>query len=84
MIQAPSKKYVLSLEVPVENLTLMDVIQGQNNLGNIKYGNAKLFTDLKVFYLPTPAEIFAFMTLYSQRGNWRSYCFQQVEIFRHL
>ena len=55
MIQAPSKKYVLSLEVPVENLTLMDVIQGQNNLGNTKYGNAKLFTDLKVFYLPAPA-----------------------------
>ena len=48
MIQAPSKKYVLSLEVPVENLTLMDVIQGQNNLEmeNIKYVNTKPFRDL--------------------------------------
>ena len=54
MIQAPSKKYVLCLEVPVENLTLMDIIQGQNNLGmeNIKYGNAKPFTDMTVYYLP--------------------------------
>ena len=32
MIQAPSKKYVLSLEVPVEDLILMDIIQGQHNL----------------------------------------------------
>ena len=54
MIQAPSKKYVLGLEVPVENLTLMDIIQGQNNLGagNIKYENVKLFTDMTFFYLP--------------------------------
>ena len=37
MIQAPSKKYVLSLEVPMENLILMDVIQGQHNLGMEKY-----------------------------------------------
>ena len=37
MIQAPGKKYVLSLEVPMENLILMDVIQGQHNLGMEKY-----------------------------------------------
>ena len=55
MIQAPSKKYVLSLEVPVENLTLMDVIQGQNNLGNIKYGTAKLFYRLESFLFTRPS-----------------------------
>ena len=53
MIQAPSKKYVLSLEVPVENLTLMDVIQGQNNLGNINYG--KLFYRLESFLFTRPS-----------------------------
>ena len=76
MIQAPSKKYVLCLEVPVENLTLMDIIQGQNNLGtgNIKYENVKLFTDTDSF-LFTQFEIFAFMTLYSQRGNGKSHYF---------